>query len=547
MCAASLPSDAAIPLHIVYPWPDAHFAPLRSLFAFGSTAPGAHVWVDGVPAMVAPDGAWIAYVPVQAGTFSLRVIARFADSESEADRAVTVDPDVTAPFPATTTVVQLGETVTLAVGAPAGASVTANGAGLRDVALHLDAASGSNTFAAAIVTRNTAPAAPVVYRIVERSGTVDQETSSATLAVAPVGVLYYGYVIAYSPDPDSGYRPYGMFARAPYADTEFTLPVGTPVAVTAKSGNYVRASLGAGGDWWIDRREVQAVPAPVAQAVVSPPRLVKRESARWTTYSIDLSARQPFRIFEHPDTATLTLTLFGASAAATHSFTLGTGRRPLWGYRTLWSGNTLVVAVRKPPIFLATPLPALDGLLVVIDPGHSPDTGAIGPLGTLERDINLDIALRLRSRLQSLGARVVMTRTGSESVKLYDRPALAERIGADLLVSVHNNAPPDGVDPRDDHGYSVYYFYPHSSALAQSVYDAYGRDADLPDLGLHSGDLALVRSSELPSVLTESAFITWPWEEMKLRDPAFQDRLAATIADGLERFAESARKDSLGI
>jgi N-acetylmuramoyl-L-alanine amidase len=443
-------------LRIVYPWVDAHFAPLHSLFVFGSTEPGAHVWVDDVPASIAPDGAWIAFIPVPSGTFTLRVVSRREGSQAQADRVVTVD-------------------------AP-----------------------------------SMSPSSPAITTLREN-----------------------GWVIPYSPDPESGFRPYGMLAPAPYADTEFTLPVGTPVSGDEKSGNYLRVALGAGGRWWIDRHEVGTSAPNLAPRSFRSTRLFKHASGRWVTYTLELARRIPFRIFEHPDSGSLTLTLYTAESA--RSLTLTSGASTLWGYRSGWNGDDLVVAVRKPPSFAAPPRPALAGLLIVIDAGHSPDTGAIGPMGTIERDINLDIALRLRSRLQALGARVLMTRTDASPVKLYDRPALAERIGADILISVHNNAPPDGVDPSTDHGFTVYYFYPHSLALARSVHAAYLRHTNLPDLGVRSGDFALVRSSQLPSILTESAFITWPWEEMQLRDPSFRDRLALTMTDGLERWAESVR------
>jgi N-acetylmuramoyl-L-alanine amidase len=156
--------------------------------------------------------------------------------------------------------------------------------------------------------------------------------------------------------------------------------------------------------------------------------------------------------------------------------------------------------------------------------------------------VNLDVGLRLAARLRSLGAIVMMTRTANAPVILYERPALAERLHADVLMSVHQNAAPDGSDPSREHGYSVYYFQPQSLALAQALHQAYHDEIGIPDEGLHSGDLALVRPSAMPAVLTESAFITWPWEEMLLRDPSFRERLAKAMADGMERWAERMRE-----
>jgi N-acetylmuramoyl-L-alanine amidase len=114
-------------------------------------------------------------------------------------------------------------------------------------------------------------------------------------------------------------------------------------------------------------------------------------------------------------------------------------------------------------------------------------------------------------------------------------------LGADVLISVHNNALPDGVDPFTHHGYSVYYYQPQSLELARAIHAAYQRLTSLPDYGLYYDNLALARPTDEPAVLTESAFIMWPPEEAELIDPSFQDKLGATIAEGVEQWATSMR------
>ena len=525
---------AALALVIRYPSPDAQIGAVRSSFVFGAAPPGAAVTVNGTSALVAPDGGWIAYVPFSSGRFALRVHASLGDESADALEYVAVETSATPAFPASTTIVAVGESIALAVAAPSGSSVTVSGPGFSGIALR---STDDGAFAATIDSAQAGGPTPVVYHIVSPEGVRRDVVSDATLEVAAQEPLYTGVVIPYEPDPESGFRPYGLLAPAPYADTTLTEPVGTPLAVTGRRGNYLRVHLGDLGDLWIDRREVAqpgASPAPETEPALDP--------ARWQIYTIALRERAPFRVDEDVEHATLRLTVVGAGLrGADATWTFAPRQRTLWGYRTWWSGDRLLLAVKKPPGFASAPRPALDGLLVVVDPGHSPDTGAIGPLGTTEREVNLDIATRLAQSLRAKGARVVMTRTDSEPVLLYDRPKLAESLDADVLISVHNNAWPDGVDPTTAHGFTIYYYQPHSLALAQAMHAAYSRDMDLPDQGVHTGDFALVRSSQLPSVLTESAFITWPWEEMDLREPAFRQRLAATMANGLERWAESMR------
>ena len=90
---------------------------------------------------------------------------------------------------------------------------------------------------------------------------------------------------------------------------------------------------------------------------------------------------------------------------------------------------------------------------------------------------------------------------------LWPRVQLAEQAGAELLVSIHNNALPDGVNPFTNNGTSVYYNQPRSLPLARAIQAALVRRLGLRDLGFGRGDLALVRGTWMPSVLTEGLFM----------------------------------------
>ena len=531
-----------------YPSEEAALGAVAASFALGEAPPGSKVTVNGRAALVAPDGGWIAYVPFAPGRFTLHVRARSGSSVWEVDRTISVADASEPAYPAVATVVQPGDALDLAVTAPRGSTVTADGPGFTNVALVLDPRSALGTYRARVVAEHRgAGPAPVVYRIASPNGMVSDVASNGTLAVAAHAVLFVGTVIAYEPDAESGSRPYGMIADAS-ANTDFTVPLGTRLGVIGRVGNLDRVGLPGAPAEWIDRRELAADPADrtMPEATVRATR--RTDGPRQTEVVISLAgARVPFRVIEAANAmgadATGTIRLYGAAPGSSGAVDLpfSLHQHAFWGYRSRWSGEDLVLEFRKPPVFSAPSQAALRGLKVVVDPGHSPDSGAIGPIGTEERDVNLDIATRLAAKLRASGASVFMTRTSNEGVRLYDRPALAEDLHADVLISVHNNAPPDGVDPSSYRGYTVYYFQPHSKALAQAIHDRYASGFDLHDGGVHVGDYALVRTSQLPAVLTESAFITWPWEEMQLRDPAFRDRLAAAMAGGMERWAEKMR------
>src|SRR5690606_14108532 len=86
----------------------------------------------------------------------------------------------------------------------------------------------------------------------------------------------------------------------------------------------------------------------------------------------------------------------------------------------------------------------LAGKVVLLDPDHGGiDAGAIGSKGVREKDVNLDVALRLQKLLEEAGARVVITRDDDFYIGLYERAAVANRVGAALAVSLHVNSHPD--------------------------------------------------------------------------------------------------------
>jgi N-acetylmuramoyl-L-alanine amidase len=219
---------------------------------------------------------------------------------------------------------------------------------------------------------------------------------------------------------------------------------------------------------------------------------------------------------------------------------------PVWGYRARWSRNDLLLEIRRPPNFSAAN--PLSRRIIAIDPGHPP-LGSTGPTGLREADANLAVALQLRTLLQAQGAKVLMTRTSDSAVDLWPRVAYAERSGAELLVSIHNNALPDGVNPFTNNGTSVFYNQPRSMALASAIQGPLVRQLRLPDLGVSWADLAVLRGTWMPSVLVEGMFIIIPEQEAALRTSAGARRYARGVYDGLRTYLrdQARRQSALGV
>jgi len=136
-----------------------------------------------------------------------------------------------------------------------------------------------------------------------------------------------------------------------------------------------------------------------------------------------------------------------------------------------------------------------------------------------------------------------MTRTTDTAIDLWPRVHLAEQAGAELLVSIHNNALPDGLNPFVNHGTSVYYNQPRSVPLARSVQTALVRRLGLRDLGIGRGDLALVRGTWMPSILTEGLFMMLPDQEAALQSVEGRRRYAQGVVDGLRDYLRDRARD----
>jgi N-acetylmuramoyl-L-alanine amidase len=339
----------------------------------------------------------------------------------------------------------------------------------------------------------------------------------------------------------------------PGATYNWFFPTGTRAVASGRIGDDLRLHLSSESDAWVNVADAQPLPSglPALHATVGSATLTPLSDR--LAFRIPLTERVPYAITETE--RGLTLRLYGAvgdvdwiryggtdpyvrsiawaqPAADEVTFTFDLAA-PVWGYRAHWRQNDLVFEIRRPPAIDAGH--PLKGRRIVVDPGHPP-AGATGPTGYREAEANLGIALALRELLRQAGAEVIMTRTADSSVDLWPRVRLADTTNADVLLSIHNNALPDGVDPFTNNGSSVFYNQPRSVPLAFAIQRALVRRLGLRDLGVGRGDLALVRPTWMPAVLSEGLFMMLPDQEAALRSPEGQRRYAQAVYEGLEEF-----------
>ena len=213
---------------------------------------------------------------------------------------------------------------------------------------------------------------------------------------------------------------------------------------------------------------------------------------------------------------------------------------------------------------------------VVLDPGHGgSDPGAIGYGGLQEKNVTLNLARRLRPKLESRGFQVVLTRETDRTLSLEERTASAAGAGGDLFVSLHANAS----ERRVVRGVETYYLdtsnerqslrvaarengvslaefdrgdrtlvrlrlaetSEYSSLLARLVQrsvvlDVSRRYPDVEDLGVKKGPFYVLFLSSMPSILLETGFITHRDEARRLRSSTYLDHVAEAVARALSDY-----------
>ena len=341
---------------------------------------------------------------------------------------------------------------------------------------------------------------------------------------------------------------------APYATYHWFFPTGTVAAVNGRWNDQIRLQLSRASVAWVDAADVHPLPVgtPAPGGTTGGSVRVFPEE-RAVTLRVPLPARIPFRVDE--DERSLRLTLYGLAAdldfmqygpedPLVRRLSFAQPREdeaeirvdlaePVWGYRTRWIGSDLLLVIRRPPEI--DPRRPLRGRRIAVDPGHPP-LGAVGPTGVWEPDVTLAVGRKLRGLLERAGATVIMLRSDDAPLDLAPRVVNAERADADVLVSIHANALPDGVNPFINHGTSVYYFQPRSLELARALDRALVRQLGFRDLGIGRADLALARPTWMPAALCEGLFIMLPDQEAVLASEDGQWRYARGIVDGLEEF-----------
>jgi N-acetylmuramoyl-L-alanine amidase len=226
--------------------------------------------------------------------------------------------------------------------------------------------------------------------------------------------------------------------------------------------------------------------------------------------------------------------------------------------------------------------PSKGKFIVVIDPGHGgKDPGAVGSNGTREKDVVLEVARKLKTRInRETGMKAVLTRDSDKFIPLRTRMDIAHQHKADLFISVHADANPSSrvsgssvyilsengasseaarLIAESENSYELKFgggnlnntsnriasvlldlsqnaMIDRSLSLAKSVLGEISKVNDPLRNRVESARFVVLRSPDIPSMLVETAFISNPTEEKRLRTANYQQQLASAMFQGVKRY-----------
>ena len=569
------PKDA--PITVQYPHENMRVSRgAKSIFIFGQVNLSAPVVLDinGENIPVHTNGAFVAFLPVTPGEFTFLLTAANPTTTVQAVRHIVVpgtdinqytdkaafDPEEI--FPRTPVEMLPGDTLDLYARGTPGAQVTATLSGLKNgknIALKEDSTTPGVYRAQFVIDPEQKPkSAKVTYRL--KNG--PDNTSAKITAKEKVKILSWmeswrtaeitspGVKIRKIPTASGNLYPfYRAYGRA---------------RITGRLNNQYRLWLNDEESAWL---EMDKFKAPDTTPVPNNHLQEMTISAQPDKTRLVFSGVRAVPVSIHEFNNRLELTFY-YTETFDDNFTADTtspvldkvtwtqpqentvlfkiyfkeGQLP-WGHAYDFEEENFVLDLMHTPSLSPTEKKPLTGARILLDAGHSPRRkapydGAIGPTGYLEYEATLALAEELKPLLEAQGATVLLTRRGNNRKSLQERYEQALQENAHIFVSLHYNALPETVNPlARPRGYSVYYNYPHSFKLAESVYQSFTKNVKLPDNGMIANDILFIpRIPQMPSILVENAYLILPEQEEMAKTPQGRKMLVQALYEGILNF-----------
>lgn len=203
------------------------------------------------------------------------------------------------------------------------------------------------------------------------------------------------------------------------------------------------------------------------------------------------------------------------------------------GYDVQNDSGLVMIDLNKQGETTAPPVGDNGKKVVVIDAGHGDhDPGATGVTGKREKDFNLAMALKVEALLKKESKiDVVLTRSDDTFLALKERVKIAEKVNADIFISIHANSGPAAAN-----GVETFYTRSNSKALATVMHKYLLQSSGLKDRGVKTASLHVTRETTMPAVLLEGGFLSNKSDEAALFTESFQNSVAKGIVAGIKEY-----------
>jgi N-acetylmuramoyl-L-alanine amidase len=331
-----------------------------------------------------------------------------------------------------------------------------------------------------------------------------------------------------------------------------------PLKVVGKVGTHYKVRLAPSRTAYIPDELVTEMPIGTFAPSSLTGKLKLFGNAEYDYVQLQLFSRLPYQSFQLTDPSKIVVDVFGATnntnwidqletaeevkkleyeqiADDIFRITISLKHHQHWGHRIYYEGNNLIIKIKQQPESLS-----LRDLTIAIDAGHGgSNTGAGGATGVAEKDITMQLSLKLMRALEKLGTNIIMTRMHEEFVDNKERILFYRDSTPDLLLSIHLNS---SADPLRVDGTSTFYRYEGFRPLSRAIYKRM-LELDLNEYGNNgSFNFMLNSPTEYPNALIETLFLSNPEEEMKILDDDFQDKMVGKIVEGLKDFLNQCKQ-----
>lgn len=570
-------AEQKAPITVQYPYENLTLArDTQQIFIFGQVnlPQPATLDINGQEVELYKNGGFVSYVPVESGLFELVLTAKNKDTTVQAVRHIKVLEgaqeqaqqkallEETELFPQRSVELLPGETINLFARASSGAQVTAdlpsfkNGKAieLSEDPSHPGVYRGTFTISDEQKPKTT----KVIYRLKE--GPQGDKAKATAPAKITVRDPQYPFTYAQINTPGIKLRKLPTASGNLYPDFR---AYGV-VRINGQMADQSRIWLTEQTSAWLENNRLDPIEAP--ESTSNTLSFIRTETTDdHTRFIFTLDRQVPIKIHEYkdylelviyyvddweqnfslddtspivsniqwaqPEPRTLALRIYLRKGAT------------LWGHAYRFEENQLILDLIHQPVRQPTAKKPLAGARIVLDAGHSPRRtppydGAVGPTGYLEYEGALALAEELKPLLEKQGATVLLTRHGNNRMALQDRYDFAKDNQAHLFVSLHYNALPETANPlAKPRGFAVYYTYPHSFALAESVYNSFVKHVPLADNGLIANTVLFIpRMPDYPSILVENAYLMFPQQEEMAKTKEGRAPLVKALYEGILNF-----------